>query len=98
MTPCAVSVVFHIGHSCLLARQAISWAQEAKAWEGNKRLPGDINEASGHGALLAVLVALDGDAVEVARLPGHPAGCVHVLAHHDLPKDLRAQQGLKVYV
>ena len=55
--------------------------------------PADVDESSGHGALFAVLVALDGDAVEVASLPSHPASCVHVLAHHDLAKDLHATAG-----
>ena len=58
-------------------------------WSG---LPCDIDEAACHGTLLAVLVALDRHAVQVAGLPGDPAGGVQVLAHHDLAEDLQASK------
>lgn len=53
-------------------------------------LPCDVDEASSHGAFFAILVALDGHAVQVPGLMGHPACSIKVLAHHDLAKDLHA--------
>ncbi len=53
--------------------------------------PGKVEVAAGHGALLGDLVALDGDAVEVAAVPGDTCCRLQVPAHHYLAKHLPAK-------